>query len=374
MVNKSTPENFASVNSDLVFVYYDANAIDPTKLNYKYVGELWIEGVKVYTERVYPRPAGAFGVFNFSAQIRNRLTPLFTPLAGIEGHKEQGTGQWQLSVHVRVREEYNGTVGAVVLIDASKYFYNHYQGRTSLASIISPLRDSPLTTRDRTVNLNFTDNFYVPYFSLINTPFTVTVGANVKTITPAASPSLYSLDISPAGINADFPGAILPSDTSYTVTFGGQTFKVNILCPGLYKNYTVHFLNQFGGLESFLFNKPSKTTYDYEKKEYRQLPYRIHSIYGVVTLLDGVQMNEQRTVFASQISEKLKLQTDFVSDTDYKFLAQLVASPLVMIGEGGILYPVIISDTNYEVKQYLTDKLTTLSINVEFPTQQTQYR
>jgi hypothetical protein len=44
MIFTAVPEPYSSVNSDLVWVASDANAQDNTKLNYKYVGELWIDG------------------------------------------------------------------------------------------------------------------------------------------------------------------------------------------------------------------------------------------------------------------------------------------------------------------------------------------
>ena len=70
MIFNSVPEAYTSVNDDIVWVVYDANSEDDSKTNYKYVGELFIDGVKVYTSKVFPRPDTYFGIFNFGTVIR----------------------------------------------------------------------------------------------------------------------------------------------------------------------------------------------------------------------------------------------------------------------------------------------------------------
>ena len=52
MTFESTPPQYSSVNDSLVYVAYDAHAADPaTYPNYKYVGEVWINGALKFTGR-----------------------------------------------------------------------------------------------------------------------------------------------------------------------------------------------------------------------------------------------------------------------------------------------------------------------------------
>ena len=86
-------------------------------------------------------------------------------------------------------------------------------------------------------------------------------------------------------------------------------------------------------------------------------------------------MHEQRSVFASRFKEKLKISTDLLSDDDYDWLVQLVVSPLVYLEDQNTIYPVVITNTNYEYKKYINDRLTSLAIDIEFGNMlKTQFR
>jgi len=386
MIFTAVPEAYSSVNSDLVWVCYDANSEDPLKANYKYVGELWIDGVKVFTSKVFPRPDTYFGVFNFGTVIREYIEAKLSPTSDGILAQEMGEGDFCITVQLKIREEYSGTLGAVVLTDSERTFYNHYQTRftdfttqgsfTYTFDFILGYLNYPNSTRDRNqINLFFeTKRYYIPYFSTSTTPFTVVIGSNTKTITPTEVKTLSILNISPAAINSEYPGTITSSTTSYTVVIGGESYTVNIICEPIYKKYMVHFLNKFGGFESMSFHKVSRESVDIERKEWQQLPYRVTDL-GAVTLSENQVMHEQRSVFASRFKEKLKISTDLLSDDDYRWIVQLVVSPLVYLEDENTIYPVVITNTNYEFKEYINDRLTNLVIDVEFANMlKTQFR
>lgn len=386
MIFTAVPEAYSSVNSDLVWVCYDANSEDPAKTNYKYVGELWIDGVKVFTSKVFPRPDTYFGVFNFGTVIREYITAKLSPTSNGILAQEMGEGDFCITVQIKIREEYSGTLGAVVLTDSARTFYNHYQTRftdfttqgsfTYTFDFILGYLNYPNSTRDLSeINLFFENGrYYIPYFATNTTPFTVTIGSNVKTITPTEAKTLSIINISPGAINTDFPGAITSSTSSYTVNIAGTVYTVNVICEPIYKKYMVHFLNKFGGFESMSFHKVSRESVDIERKEWQQLPYRVTDL-GAVTLSENQVMHEQRSVFASRFKEKLKISTDLLTDADYEWLVQLVVSPLVYLEDENTLYPVVITNTNYDFKNYINDRLTNLVIDIEFGNMlKTQFR
>ena len=376
MTAPNVPNTYSSVNNPLIWVFYDANAINPALFDYKYVAEVWVDGVKVYTERAYPRPQGAFGIFDFAGVIRNYVKPVLAPaLTGVMVQQTDAGTFRTPAIVIKGREEYNGTVGAVVFTDIDRFFYNHYNDRTDridgFKSIITFL-DKPLTSRGRNIDVMAADtNYFLPYFATTLTPFNVTINGVTTAITPTVINSAQLINITPPGILPD----------TYTAVINGETYNINNVCKGLYRNYKLHFLNKYGAFETMLFNKPSKRTIDIERKSFRKKEFQIDSS-GLVNITIGEVRHEQTIQYATRYGEKLKIQTDLISDEDYQWLSQLILSPMVFLEDNGYgtgrdraLLPVTIKASNYEYKEWIVDRLTNLTVDLEFTgTVNVQYR
>ena len=380
MTFETTPAAYSSVNDSLVYVAYDAHAADPvTYPNYKYVAEIWINGTQVFTGKYFPNPTTNRGIMDFGSVVREYITNDFTPTASVINALDFAEGKFSLSVVIKMREEYSGSVGSVILTDSTRVFFNHYNGRINNFTLLGNYNDDIVSDRSYTIELTYnTANYFIPYFSESSSTYNVVISGGTstrtKTITPSAANSLQMLNISPQAINAEYPGNFTTSTTSYSVQVAGKTYVVNIVCEGLYTNYHVHFMNKYGGYETMLFNKVSRKSYAVERKTYQQLPYRVSSS-GVVSVKTGNVMYQQKTDFAGRFTEKMKLNTDWLSDTDYQWLAQLVTSPNVYVEDSGTIYPVSISSTNYEFKQHIVDGLINLMIEVDFATSyKTQFK
>lgn len=357
MTFETTPDNYSSVNDILVYVVYDSNAIDPAKLDYKYVAEIWCAGVKVHTMRTYPNPTNNRGEFDVAAIVRQTITPTLTT--------DLGTGEWWINVQVKIREEYNGTVGSIVATSTEKIFFNHYNGRVDTLTALSSYTDKVLSNRPTTIYIpENCSTFYIPYFASSASSFNVTINGSTTAVTPAAANSLININIANN----------LTSD--YTVVINGYTYNIKVVCSGKYDNYIVHFLNKFGGFESMLFNKVSKKTFDIERKSFQQLPYRVNGS-GVVSIKSSNIMHEQKTMFGVKFNEKLRVSTDLLTTDEWTWLSELVCSTMAYIQQLGssTLYPIGIAASNYEFKQTLVDGLQQLTIDVEFNAgYKTQYR
>lgn len=372
MIFESTPPSYSSVNDALIYVAYDAHATNPTTYpNYKYVAEIWVNSVLVFTGRYFPDPITSRGVIDVSSIVREYVTPSLAVGSGILA-QEFAEAQWRASVVVKIREEYSGTIGAVVLTDSSRVFFNHVNGRINDFTKLGSYVAKPLTARGTTIDLTFSNSYYfIPYFAETTTSFNVVItggtSTRTKTITPTAANSLILLNISPGAINTDYAGNFTSATESYTVAVGGITYTINVKCTGLYTNYLMHFMNRWGGFESMLFNKVSRKVYDVERKTWQQPSYRV-SGFGVVSIKSGNIMYAQKSQFAGRYKEKLKLQTDWVSDTDYQWLSDIITSPIVYVEDNGTLYPITLSGTNYEFREHIVDGLANVSIDVEFGT------
>jgi hypothetical protein len=85
-----------------------------------------------------------------------------------------------------------------------------------------------------------------------------------------------------------------------------------------------------------------------------------------MTNIDGYnRYNETTFNYAIQHKDKYKLISDWVSEQDYSWLAQLVSSPIVYMEVLGAYFPVTISTTNYEYKLESADKLFNFEIEIE---------
>ena len=373
MTFETTPAARSSVNDNLVYVAYDAHAASPsTYPNYKYVAEVWINGTQVFTGRYFPNPTNNRAIMDFSSVVREYVSATLNPSTGING-QTLGEGEFSVSVVIKMREEYSGTTGAVILTDSTRVFFNHYNGRTGSFTLLSSYEDAVASNRSTNLQLTFSNAYYfVPYFALTTGTFNVavTVGSttNTKTITPSAANTCIMVNISPTAINLEWTGFITSSTTSYTVQIDSVTYTVEVICAGLYDNYYVTFLNKWGGWETMLFNKVSRKNFEITRKQYNNLPYRVSSS-GVVTKTSNNVAYAQRVNYGGVFKERLSLNTDWLSTTDWQWLGQLVLSPQVYVEDGGTFYPASITENQYQYKTNITDGLIQLSINVEFADQ-----
>ena len=379
MTFTSTPAAYSSVNDSLVWVVYDAHSTNPvTYPNYKYVAECWINGTKIDTSRKFQNPTNNCGEFDFSTAIREYIQVSLAPLSSGVLAKQMAQGEFAIDVVIKIREEYNGTIGAVILTDSTRTFFNHYNARTSELTILSSLAAKPLSTRQVNIEMFYeNDNFFLPYFAPSSASFNVVVtgaSTHTKSIVPTQLNSLQLLNISPSAINTEWANTINSALQSYTVAVGGTTYICNLVCEPISTNYPIHFLNKYGGFETFNFYKTSRKTYEIERKIWKQPSYRVDGS-GVFSIKTGNIMHEQKSTFGVRFTEKLKVSTNLLNDVDWQFLKQLIVSPLIYVQDGTTLYPVTIEQSNYEEKQIQIDSWENLELELSFgTTYKTQYR
>jgi hypothetical protein len=349
MTLESYPPQYSSVNDSLVWVVYDAHSTNPTTYpNYKYIATLNIGGVEVARSRQFQDPTNNRGIFDFGRDCRDYINASLL--------SEMGQGVFAIDVVVKFYEEYNGTIGSVLITDSTRTFFNHYNSRYNDFTILGNYANKPATSRPLNIELfSDTDKYYIPYFATSTTPFNVTINGTTTTITPTVANTIQNINIA-VGATSD-----------YTVILGVVTYQVKVICEPITTHYMVHFLSQFGGFESMSFHKVHRKKYSIERKQWQQPSYRVSSS-GVVSVKSGDIMHTQKTTFGVVFNEKLTLNTDLLSDEDYKWLFQLVASPIIYVQDGTTLYPVTISATDYDVKQCLVDGLNTLTIECDFGT------
>jgi hypothetical protein len=391
IVINHNPADYSSIHGDLIFTVYEATkAIDPvTYPNYKYVCDVYVGGVLEKRLTTFPRPDNSRGVFNIGPIVRNYLSQQLQPNDQVNC-QEFGDAEFYLDVTCKFGEEYAYTTYTNLTVDSSRRYYNTYENRNTGGNpVLTSKTNLPATNRpyENYIRLD-TPFFFVPYFTPDepNPYIQVKVFDNGGALLSDASTTLtvdvdnlIQFNLSPAAI-LETLALDIAADTDaiyYTVQLGGvsdgtPTFKFNIKDECLYTPYTIHFLNQYGGFDSFDFRKVSRKLWDVEKKSFTQNPYRIGSTgglaYGVGAPL-GIVGYESKTVYASGFREKMKLSADNLTDAEWAWLKELQFSPLVYLQEGDNIIPVTVEGTQYEEKKYVNDKLQSLQIDIDFGVQ-----
>jgi hypothetical protein len=190
----------------------------------------------------------------------------------------------------------------------------------------------------------------------------IKVGGSTRTITAADAMHYFSLNSlsSDATVSIETTGAVL------------ATKKLNAKCSK-YTPCTLIFLNAYGGWDSFTFVNGNVFT-DNEKKKFERSEWALNGFN--MTDRTGKVKYEGMKTYGVKFKTKMKLTTDILNTDEYKWLFELIVSPLVYIWDkdASLLHPVQITDTNYEIKDSLKNKAEFLEVNIDVYDQNTQYR
>jgi hypothetical protein len=193
-------------------------------------------------------------------------------------------------------------------------------------------------------------------------------------VTPSSGYCGQILNVAPNIINALSPGKITGGTSYYDVKVGSETFRYSVICEAKYEIFELHWLNQYGGYDSKLFTKVSRTQVTVQRSSFGVLPYTVDSG-GGVSYYTGPVYNETIHNYANQFTEKLTLNSDLLTDAEYEWLYDLLVSTQVYIYLDGYFKSVAITDNNYEPRKRINDDLTNLTITVDMgKTMNAQYR
>lgn len=397
------PPDFSSMHGDCIYTCLDSVAVsDPTDYQFfKYICDVYIGGSLQARIKKVPNPTTGVGIYNIGSVIRNYVLTNFIPTPGIPLAQSLAEGEFYLTVDVHFGEEYRTAAGndltlypdlaidgvplGTVAPGPGRRFYNSYEGRImGVSNALTRKQDNVASNRPASAEVLMSSPYLLfPFFpSSGAAPIQITVNTFKGTplvfyVNPSARFALQMINLSPVVLNAIQPGTITNETQHYIVTIGlFYACDVRVVCEPDYSPYMLHFLNQYGGFESKLFQKASKTNYDITRSDYGRLPYTVDSG-GQVSYNNASGIyNETDSVYSVQATESLSLNTDWLSDQEYKWLRDLLFSPMIFLETvDGFIFPAKINDTSYEIKRVVTDQLTSLSISLSYGTNyNSQYR
>jgi hypothetical protein len=126
------------------------------------------------------------------------------------------------------------------------------------------------------------------------------------------------------------------------------------------------YLNKYGVYDFFNFDLVSKTTFDVEKKGYER------NYSGSIYESDGVRVKNINPIYYTKETQKWKIISDYLTDSQAEILRELYSSPLVYMNLVNDNYispswiPAKPTATSYEVKKTAVDKVFNIELDLEF--------
>lgn len=195
---------------------------------------------------------------------------------------------------------------------------------------------------------------------------------------------VYNLSITGADLNLSLDVHLLEQfalSGDNIANMPNYTVEIQTNCT---KNNPVmlHFLNAMGGFESFLFSGVNRVNTNIERQSINKLG--LITTYTTSAFDIGVDINrvynstlgEVKTNYSNTMTHKIKLISDYVSETDFLWLRELLASPQVFaqIDNNALMIPVTIETSDWAEKKRGADKMFNLEIDILLGTQSTQLR
>ena len=393
---ESSPATYSSMHDDLWFV---ASSTNVGQTSFKFIYDIYINNAQVSRTKIYPSPSaeGSYGVYNSSPVVRAYVTNYFEP----SGNSILVSSNDKIKVDytIKIGEEYNTASGSISnynLASGALNAYNYYpplfadifftNNNTPLVLsnyydnlLLENFTDDWITERDNeNITIEYGDNFYATYLKITAGSYKAFVdvvnnsGSVVSTasanITLSGEMNLFNLQA--AHIN-DWAGSTLIDENTYGYNVylklgvaESRKLKFVQKCYPKYRQYNFHFLNRLGGWDTMKFALVNKRSSEFQRASYRRNDWQLSG--NTMTNIDVYnKYNETTLNYAIQHKDKYKLISDWVSQQDYEWLAQLVASSICYMEYQGAYFPVVISDTNYEYKLEISDKLFNFEIEIE---------
>ena len=367
---------------------------DPTL---RCVFDIYIGGVMVYRAKVYTRPDMTIHAFyDASPIIRNHFARYFLPAITNTSFLSWDSNGYYIEYQVKYGEEYISATTGLPVASYNQHttthrVYNgypeHLQGGNM---VIMPAAFSLLTDRDmdqwwmapsyhnfipfrRTPGSNFT-------MQVVGTGWTATQGYFVSN-----SPGdLWQFNLSQATINTIPNGGLDDDDDILNIFFSDNlfnslSFKQKVWCDKRYDPVCVTFLNRYGAYETMVFGLVSKRAIDIEEVGYEASAFQFATASIIPNPPDTsffvstarnydpatkVYYPQRKSSFKKQALSYV-LNSDNLTEKNYLWLRQLIASPEVYIERGGYFYPVMITDNRWEEKKSKTDKVFNLTLNIK---------
>lgn len=377
-LNSNLANSWSDFRYIVVLSYFDQGSATPN------------QPIDIGKFRIAPDPLSKKGMFDISKIALNYFE-----------HKFKGSFEvvaWQtdkinVSLSYSFGEYYNGSEHFP--IQATNYLKAYYYYTDILASVLTPSYPTIydwLTDRDITnITLPFKRNAYLPFNNIyygtsVNQPleyFNYINGAqnNDGQISCTLSKQCIEVNIGSTALNAAAGEVDDNTIDKYTIDFYkpmGETLPTAIINYKCVKNndMQIHFLNRFGAWETMSFSAINREETESERRTFKSkgvtaLNSSIVDYSGYVSPTTGFTTyvkDRKETVFFDNVKTKYTLVSDYVNEQDYKWLQQLINTPMAYVEKYNpdftLVYPCVIETSQWKQKFSGADKIFNLEITI----------
>ena len=375
------PRTRTPVYNDVVLTVDSTNVAQP---KFSYIFEIYdgTNTTKLATLRIPPEINYQYGVVHLQGILQAFVKSDFFGNDATTGVKPVPNTTYDY--YVRIGEEYEvaGVITQFLNLDtvndtvfAGSLQYEKFVTFDITDYDLNGSKKLFFTNRPLTFYVGLTDEGYTGAYKNAGYNFEVRTydssGSLVQTATFDGTTDLFvNVPTAPLSIN----NTTLLTGTQPLITSSIARYEINCIGTGVPRSvtldirlkeycqsYNLHFLNDFGWFDYFRFIT-AKESFDFEKDNYKQDPLRLQS--------DGsyVWSTQDREVVQYQTTQKqkLKLFSDWITEEEAIWLREMVSSPEVYIDWNGNRYSIVITNTNYQVKQEGLDEIFNIELDVEF--------
>lgn len=282
------------------------NSNNSGKCNFRYVCDVYVNGTKIFTDKLFPDPNTGYAFFQLSRVIQDYIETSLpkSPYVHIINAATTTTGAGAaISVYCRFGEEYDssnacdGQVQQYLNLGTSNTFYvfesaipyeefptfNYLDYLVGTASSTKKF----LTNSPRELDITFNDSYYLDF--LTNNQITASFSVNVEAFSATGSVLTKNytrnvtgtfrrmrLAVGPYDLNAyDNDVTIGANIKYYTVKLKWanntltETFRFNVKKPKTFRT-RLSFIGLMGSPESYTFYHRNRATYNIERKTYQK--------------------------------------------------------------------------------------------------------
>lgn len=365
------PNDISPVYSDISYVVTSTNY---AQSNFKFIAVVKNASGTILAKLKAPIFYGTTdkGVFNISRILQNYVTYDFTQNLGTLTKCLNS----YIGYSVEFGEEYGGTEYLNLTSDTGKYawngLFNLYGSETSDTYKINVPSSTPkFLTRVRTRRVTREQYDYLHFLllgfnatpkiiaynsagtaiatSVIKLPWVASVSDLSQFMVRFGCGVVQLNSLTSGQLDSGTAGNVIPSGTAYyTIQIqtvagiaGSEVYRFDIVeeCSKYLPQY-LNFLNPLGGFESVRCGMASIDKYNVSRKQFKRNNYTLSgNTYAYDTTKHGL------TNYAVEKIKEVTLNTNFLNETEFEWLQDLIASPVVFLGN----IPVNIVDTSYEV-------------------------
>ena len=390
---REQPANLFPAYNDAVYIVTSSNVAQP---NFKFVADIYVNSVKVDRMLIPPHPTELSGKVNVSPLLEsrvsvdisaddNRILPnnnsnvLYEVKFG-EAYGSSGTVIYPNLTNISGKYLWNAVVDYPTFCNYSSgdYIGNFLTEHPYLKSGMDLMVDDNAWLYWNNYNLDTSYVKVMTYNSANTLIGTFKIDNKYSTSRFLRIPTgCYNiLNIPDAQFTLGVQPILTGAESYYTV----QTFNSsNVLISSLarynivdncsrYEKRRLQFLNELGGYDTFNFTLVSKETMDIERSMFKKDLGSYGSSYSFVNSPNDRAYSQYHT----RIKDKISIQSDWVTQDQLAWLEQLVTSPDVRLDDGLYLIPINITNTTFEKKKVVNEKL--FNLQLEYTLSYDRYR